>query len=35
MEKKYNFVYKTTNLKNDKIYIGVHSTNVNLKQTKI
>jgi len=27
MEKKYNFVYKTTNIKNGKIYIGVHSTN--------
>lgn len=27
MEKKYNFVYKTTNLINGKIYIGVHSTN--------
>ena len=25
--KKYNFVYKTTNLINGKIYIGVHSTN--------
>lgn len=24
--KKYNFVYKTTNLVNGKIYIGVHST---------
>ena len=27
MEKKYNFVYETTNLINGKIYIGVHSTN--------
>ena len=27
MSKKYNFVYKTTNLLNDKYYIGVHSTN--------
>lgn len=27
MEKKYNFVYKTTNLINGKIYIGVHKTN--------
>jgi len=26
-EKKYIFVYKTTNKKNKKIYIGVHSTN--------
>jgi len=26
MEKKFNFVYKTTNLINEKIYIGVHST---------
>jgi hypothetical protein len=25
--KKYNFVYKTTNLVNGKVYIGVHSTN--------
>jgi len=24
--KKYNFVYKTTNLINKKIYVGVHST---------
>jgi hypothetical protein len=27
MEKKHNIVYKTTNLVNGKIYIGVHSTN--------
>ena len=27
MSKKYNFVYKTTNLINGKCYIGVHSTN--------
>lgn len=26
-EKKYNLVYKTTNLKNGKTYIGVHCTN--------
>jgi len=26
MEKKYNLVYKTVNLVNDKIYIGVHCT---------
>lgn len=26
MEKKYNFVYRTTNLVNGKEYIGVHST---------
>lgn len=26
-EKKYNIVYKTTNLINGKVYIGVHSTN--------
>lgn len=26
MEKKFHFVYKTTNLINNKIYIGVHST---------
>ena len=26
MSKKYNFVYKTTNLLNNKYYIGVHST---------
>lgn len=24
--KRYNFVYKTTNVLNGKIYIGVHST---------
>lgn len=27
MQKKYNYIYKTTNLINGKIYIGVHSTN--------
>jgi hypothetical protein len=27
MEKKHNIVYRTTNLINGKIYIGVHSTN--------
>jgi group I intron endonuclease len=26
-EKKYHFIYKTTNLLNGKYYIGVHSTN--------
>lgn len=26
-QKKFNFVYKTTNLLNNKYYIGVHSTN--------
>jgi hypothetical protein len=26
-EKKYHFVYKTTNLKNGKFYVGMHSTN--------
>jgi Zn-finger domain-containing protein len=26
-EKKYHFIYKTTNLKNDKFYVGMHSTN--------
>jgi hypothetical protein len=25
-QKKYNFVYKTTNIKNGKFYIGMHST---------
>jgi group I intron endonuclease len=28
--KKYHFIYKTTNLLNDKYYVGMHSTN-NLK----
>lgn len=27
MNKKYNFVYQTTNITNNKIYIGIHSTN--------
>jgi len=27
MEKKHNIVYKTTNLVNQNIYIGIHSTN--------
>jgi group I intron endonuclease len=26
-EKKYHFIYKTTNLLNNKFYIGMHSTN--------
>ena len=26
-EKRYHFIYKTTNLKNGKFYIGMHSTN--------
>jgi hypothetical protein len=26
-EKKYHFIYKTTNLKNGKFYVGMHSTN--------
>ena len=26
-EKKYHYIYKTTNLKNDKYYVGMHSTN--------
>ena len=26
-QKKYHFIYKTTNLINDKFYIGMHSTN--------
>ena len=26
-KKRYHFIYKTTNLKNDKFYIGMHSTN--------
>ena len=25
-EKKYNYIYKTTNLKNEKFYVGMHST---------
>jgi hypothetical protein len=25
-EKKYHYIYKTTNVKNDKFYIGMHST---------
>jgi hypothetical protein len=25
-EKKYHYIYKTTNLKNDKFYVGMHST---------
>ena len=25
-QKKYHFIYKTTNLINDKFYIGMHST---------
>ena len=25
-EKKYHFIYKTTNLKNNKFYLGMHST---------
>ncbi len=27
MKKKYNFIYKTTNIINEKFYIGIHSTN--------
>lgn len=34
MEKKYNFIYKTTNLINYKFYIGMHSTN-NMNDTYI
>lgn len=26
-EKKYHFIYKTTNLKTGKFYVGIHSTN--------
>ena len=26
-QKKYHFIYKTTNLKNGKFYVGMHSTN--------
>jgi hypothetical protein len=26
-EKKYHYIYKTTNIKNGKFYIGMHSTN--------
>jgi group I intron endonuclease len=26
-EKKYHFIYKTTNLKNGKFYVGMHATN--------
>lgn len=26
-QKKYHYIYKTTNLKNDKFYVGMHSTN--------
>ena len=27
IEKKYHYLYKTTNLKNGKFYVGIHSTN--------
>lgn len=27
MANKYNFIYKTTNQINGKVYIGIHSTN--------
>ena len=26
-EKKYHYIYKTTNLKTGKFYVGMHSTN--------
>jgi hypothetical protein len=27
MEKKYNYIYKTTNILTNEYYIGMHSTN--------